>query len=151
MRALVGVALAGVVVFESGCFCTNIGCGSVASIEVVSVPDEAALMSAKLDVCFNDECFSADLPTASQLSQGTTVTVNVYELQYADHVAVKADFDGIADPHDGDLYVVDLAGADGATITTQYWIASSYEHTRPNGPGPGCDTECLHAELTPRM
>ena len=134
----------------SGClFCTAIGCGPEAELDVAPAGDTAAIAQSTCEVCINTRCVTVS--PGEPLPGLTTIATGIGEINvdvattWSDpismHVVVSAD--GLSD---GDRYAVTVTGADGAVLASPRWIAS-YESNYPNGAV--CGPHCVRAALTP--
>jgi hypothetical protein len=135
--------------------CTDIGCGSGATLTVM-VPSSHATLGSTVRVCRNDTCFSG---TLSQAPVSTTAAES-FSFPSASHLqgSVLAGEGGsrqvvvswqVSDPaelHDGDRYRLEITDPEGIATTPYLDVAATYVRSSPSGPD--CPTQCRKATIS---
>lgn len=133
--------------------CTQLGCGYIATFDVISTQDVPSLQRSWLRVCIAARCVSVAVPTlpGSSLARGA-FTLRCDTVDAGGRYDVSAVIDQSPEVTGlmvGDIYTLSLTAADGALLVGKSWVATSYMENDPNGPD--CGPHCWYADLAPMM
>lgn len=135
--------------------CTEIGCGWEASFESQAL--SLTIPGSRIEVCRNQECFSATFPSdgcpsvpgesrcgwvSFPLWRQPTISAWITQDQ---RLVVQYSMLPMEQLQDGDVYDIHLAAANGTPVVDARAIAT-YITVYPNGEG--CPGTCLRADLS---